>query len=303
LASTLQKLLANENRMSFFMPQNEPRNQAKTNLKNTESKSQILEQGNYTPIPNKLRQAWRKGIISRGCYDLVCELLEHSETFWPKDSYLMSLFSNRNYFKKATQECIDRNLIMVEKTRQGRSFVKVWTVLQPDVWNLDSTVQISTVENSTVQISTVQIRTPLTRRSSNKTKVNKKNLNKNDDEEQRSHKGASSSLGEVSSPSYEIVSLSKRLERFYVTIKGNPGAYDWVKANKASEALLELGGEYVEKFIDHLERNYAGTKFYVSELMWNDLLSEVDRAKVFVPEVRCDYSEEVKTDGIDSTPF
>lgn len=148
--------------------------------------------------------------------------------------------------------------------------------------------------------------------------TNPNNLNQNkikphSDDDSRAHaydqtnesvkKDSSSSLGEKYSPSYEIVSLSKRLERFYVTKKGDPSAYDWAKANNASERLLARGNEYVEKIIDHLEKNYAKKRFHVSEVMWESLCSEIDSARGSEAEMEYEYDNEGQWNGIDATPF
>ena len=290
-----------------------PESQSTKRLYNKIAKQMILDEGSYTPVPNKLRSAWRKGIISRGCYDLVCECLEHSETFWLRDDYLLKIFgNNRSSLLKARKEAATRNLIKVHKIRFKKSFVNHYELLPPNQWELsteqncsvenDNSSESSTEQISTVQISTVQICTHLTRQTSNKKKLN----NKNGGGAARAHAyDQTNELEEKDAPppplsrsssqpkeEAKIISLSKRLERFYVTKKGNPSAYDWAEANEASRRLYERGDSYVEMFIKFLDENYRRGKFFVSRDMWSEVHSEIENQKFKTIEDTC-------TDDID----
>jgi hypothetical protein len=124
---------------------NTPRNQASKKIHNIKTKKAILAEGDYTVVPNKLRRAWRKGIISSGCFDLVWELLEHAESFHLREAYLLTIFSCRGSLKKAKDEAIARKMIHIEKVREGRSTKNIWHLLDHNGWILD---EISPVENS-----------------------------------------------------------------------------------------------------------------------------------------------------------
>lgn len=167
------------------MSQETDKSQSRKRLQNKTAKEMVLAELSYTPIPNNLREAWRKGIISQKCYDLVHECFEHSENFWLRDDYLLSLFGNsRGTLLKARKEAIARNLIKVHRVRVKKSFINHYELLTPDQWDLSTvqkctiedsdSVEVSTVEISTVQNSTVEICTALTRKTPNKKKIKKK---------------------------------------------------------------------------------------------------------------------------------
>ncbi len=162
---------------------------AQTKLHNSDTKKKILDAGNFTAIPNRLRSAWRKGIVSSGCFDLVCETLEHAESFHLKEAYLLTIFANDRSLKKATEEAIARKMVRIEKVRVGRSTINVWHSMDPNGWILET---LSPVEdsppqnqgcepsdspplNSPPQIRGPQIRGGLTRRIPNNTKENNNN--------------------------------------------------------------------------------------------------------------------------------
>jgi len=291
--------------------------QAKTASANrsrvTEHREHLLKRGSYTIKPNELEMAWFKKDISHHCYLLVSYLIFHNEDWIIWHSSLVELFSNNDRtLRQAVNEALERKMIVREKNHRKVSYY----VTCANEWNLSSLEfshsdkshpedshtdkshpEKSQPENCHTEKSQPEKSQPITIPTGNQTNLKTKRIKKQnqyggedaracayDQTNESDKKAPPTPLADEECSTSEIVSLSKRLERFYLTKKGYPLSYDYREANKASKALFERGEEYVERFIKFLDEYYGRQKFFVHRDMWNPVYRQLEETEKFQNE-------------------